>query len=133
MLEQAAAQLEEMYEVPREDVPLRGFRSRESITVPAYPRCLATELKRQLLREVEAVWKEIRAIEIVFGEVEQELGDDPVHPSIRQTAGKAKALIESLRATLGGKGRLPEPGAEIEITRAWVRRSDQIQEMEQTT
>lgn len=128
ILESSAAELEEELGIPREEMSWRRIRSKENLSVPAYLRGLAFQLRSQLVLEVDGLWQMVRAIETVWLEAEEELGEDPVHTSVREHAFRAKELLSAARSRLGIKKRPPEPTAElVEQAREIVRKSARLQ------
>jgi hypothetical protein len=97
-LERAAALLEEEFGLEKQG-RLRGWRRKESVTVPEFLRGLALELRD----------------EIVWNEIAQEFdGEDPVHAELRQRAADTGELARSLAFQVGRRRRsLPRPSDEI--------------------
>ena len=131
ILNNAASFLEEQEGLPREEVSRRTLRRKKEVTVPAYLRGLAFRLQEQLLFELDWVWAGLRAIELVWSEAEQELGEDPVHPTTRDSLAKAKELVSASRSRLGARKKPKEPAAEmVEQGRRLVRQSARLQELQ---
>ena len=109
LLEQAAAQLEEEHGLKRARRP-RDWRKTKEVSIPEFLRSLAQELRHDLLDGVELHWKELRALEIVWGELAAEFdGEDPVHPDLRKQAATTAATLRALAIEMGGRRRLGEP------------------------
>lgn len=131
ILNNAASLLEEKEGLPKEEVSWRTFRSGKEVTVPTYLRGLSFRLREQLLIELGWVWQGLRAIELVWLEAEQELGEDPIHPTSRDLLTNAKELVAASRSRLGARRKPREPGSEM-IEEAWrlVRSSARLQSLQ---
>ncbi len=76
-------------------------------------RALAWAALAEVRDGLQATWRELRAVEVVVGEVAEELGgEDPALPEVRELLDDAKAVLQGLREDLEplcGPFDLPEP------------------------
>ena len=112
LLGKAAAQLEEAYAAQlAKDAADSGY------TVPMFLRELQRELETSIRREVSLRWRELRALEIVWAEVDAECdGEMATEQQVRNLAEKTKARLKVVAGQLAPKGskpRLPEPAPEF--------------------
>lgn len=112
LLEKGAAQLEEAHAAQlAKDAAEGGY------TVPMFLRELQGELETSIRHELSLRWRELRALEIVWAEVDAECDGEPAtEQQVRDRAGKTKARLKALAEQLASKGpkpRLPEPAPEF--------------------
>jgi hypothetical protein len=114
LLEAAATQLEEDDPESVSARPVRPWRqrrrSKELITVPEFLRCLAAELREDAYKELSVRWQELRAVEVVLGEIAEQFdGEDALNPDMRGWLTECRTTAQTYGQRLGRK-RLPEPG-----------------------
>ncbi|MBI4498975.1 MAG: hypothetical protein HY689_13870 [Chloroflexi bacterium] len=111
-IEAAAAQLEERY--PEE---VAEEREAGTVPVPEFLRGLARDLRTYLQRDFALRWRELRALETVWSEIDEEFDGEPASArQVRELAARTKekllALAEAL-APQSGARRLPSPKPEF--------------------
>lgn len=112
VIEDAAAELEERF-------PEEAAREREAgvVSVPEYLRWLWGMLRADLRKDVAFRWRELRALETVWAEVEAEFdGESARDRQVRDLALDTKEKLDALAAALwpeGGTKRLPGPKPEF--------------------
>jgi len=88
---------------------------------------LRDELKATLRAALVLRWQELRAVEIVWDEIAEEFGEDPVHSALRNEVRDSKATVRRLVASLGRKPTLVEPTeAILDGARDLVRRAKEF-------
>ena len=126
LLLEAAAQAAELEGMEMPPLPVRNWRKQETLTVPVLLGGLAEEIRAEAQSHVELRWQEVRALQIVWGEVAAHFdGADPRHPELVDEADNVAANCEALlrRAWLRPK-RLPEPTEQqLDDIRARVERA----------
>lgn len=110
LLNQAAGLLEEAEGAAKPANDDRNWRRKGDTTVPEFLRGVAEELRVETLRDLASIWRQVRALELVWDELASEFGGvDPVHPSLRAKTAALATRLRAIASELGGKRRLGEP------------------------
>jgi hypothetical protein len=108
------------------------LRRKEPVTVPAYLRALVLNLRSQLLLDTEGIGQGIEAVDRVWSEAAEELGEDPVHPTTRAALAEARGLATAMRVRNGARRRPKAPPAEmVEQARGIVRQAAKLEELQE--
>jgi len=89
----------------------RGNKEREAEA--PFPDRLLEVLLANLCERIPLQWRELRAVEMVVEEIEQEFGEDPLLPGLRDILGHVRATLTDLHPRLRNLepdlDDLPEP------------------------
>jgi choline dehydrogenase-like flavoprotein len=108
LLDQAAGILESDLGIEPVKRP-RDWRE-HNMEVPEFLRRLALELREDLLTAVAQRWRELGALETVWGELAEEFGgEDPVSPELRSLADGTKQRLRAMAEEFGGRRRMTGP------------------------
>jgi hypothetical protein len=125
LLERAATVLEEDDPESVASHPVRPWRQprgrHEQVMVPEFLRSLAAEIREDAFKELCVRWQELRAVEIVAGDISQIFdGEDALHPDVHEWLDACRQAGLRYMKRLGKK-RLPEPADDyLERTHALV-------------
>jgi hypothetical protein len=109
LLEQAAGMLETDLGVEQVKRP-RAWRTAGEMPVSEFLRSLALELRHDLTTTLAQRWRELGALEQVWGELAEEFGgEDPVSPELRTMAEETRQRLMALAREFDGKRRLADP------------------------
>src|SRR5205814_1019147 len=111
----AASSLKEEVDDGAEDRPVRGWRKRETVSVPEFLRGVWDDLRRNIESELGLRCQELRAVEMALADIAAEFGAEDTHPLLQASveATKEQALRLSERLSGRRRRRLPEPSEKI--------------------
>jgi len=124
-LHEAAGMLSEDLGEPLE-ANVRGWRSRENVTVPTFLKGLAEDLRRDLAPDLHLRRREAQELKVVWDEIAAEFeGEDAADPELRARLLQAEAGLEALAAKAGRAAKrppAPDPGG-LERVRSLIDRA----------